>query len=329
MAEMTGAAPAAERAMRLEVEGMSFPAVLAIPGGPVAGAVLLIPGSLFSDADGDYPAWNIRPRVYAHMARQLADAGWASLRYAKPGPGTGTEVTDAEAARAHQRFTTRVTVARAALERMWRALADAGVATPRVVVAGHSEGAVVASLLAPDAPEIDGVVSLSGPSVGLIGIMREQAALMLPPGVDPAEAVENFDAAMAFVRRAQPIPPELIGKPGTMMLGNMNEAGWAYVREVDAVDPAAEAARVPRPVLIVQGGSDVSVRQHHAHRLAQARAGTGGDAGTEIVILPGLQHFFKPVPPGTPPHQEFALEGETDPRVAAAIDRWGRALPAR
>src|SRR4051812_45978346 len=136
--ETMDAAPAAERAIRLEVAGMSFPAVLSLPPGALGGAVLLIPGSLFSDADGNFPTWNMRPRVYAHLARQLAAAGWASLRYAKPGPGTGSEVTDAEAATAHHRFTTRVTVARAALERMREELVVAGMPAPRTVLAGHS-----------------------------------------------------------------------------------------------------------------------------------------------------------------------------------------------
>ena len=325
MTETIDAAPGVERALDLEVEGMAFPAVLSVPRGAVAGAVLLVPGSLFSDADGDYPAWNVRPHVYAYLARQLAAAGWASLRYAKPGPGTGTRVTDAEAARAHNHFAMRVTVARAAVERMRRELADEGVATPRIVVAGHSEGAVVSFLLAHDAPSVDGVVSLSGPSVGLIGIMREQVGDVLPPGADAAEALANFEAAMAYVYRGEAIPPELIGLPGTMMLGNVDLAGWAYIREVDAVDPTAEAVRVPRPMLLVQGGSDTSVREHHAHRIAAAR----GAAPTEVAIFAELQHFYKPVAPGTPPMQAFGLEGETDPRVVAAIDRWGRALPPR
>lgn len=314
----------AERALKVVAEGMSFPAVLALPRGEPAGAVLLVPGSLFSDANGDFPVWGIRPHVYAHLARQLAAAGWASLRYAKPGPGTGTETVDAAAAVAHHRFVTRVTVARAALETMRSELAGAGVAVPRVIVAGHSEGAVVAFLLAQDAPAVDGVVSLSGPSVGLIGIMREQVGDTLPPGAGVDEALANFDAAMAHVHRGEAIPPELIGRPGTMMLGNVDTAGWAYIRQVDAVDPTAEAARVPQPMLVVQGGSDSSVREHHAHRIAAAR----GAAPTRVAIFPELQHFFKPLPPGTPAMQAFGLEGETDPRVVAAIDGWGRTLSA-
>ncbi|HEX8242897.1 MAG TPA: alpha/beta fold hydrolase [Longimicrobium sp.] len=321
MMEMSAAA--VERPLTLACEGVAIPAMLTLPDEPAVGAVLLVPGSLFSDVNGDYPAWNMRPHVYAHLARQLAARGWAVYRYAKIGPGTGSVVVDREAATVHHRFATRVTVARAAVAQMRGALADEGVATPRVVVAGHSEGAVVALLLAQDAPEVDGVVSLAGPSVGLISIMREQAAAM--SGANADEALANFDAAMAFVRRGEPIPPELIGIEGTRMFGNVDPAGWSYIREVDEVDPAAEAARVPQPLLIVQGGSDPSVPEHHARRLAEVR----GERETEMAIIPGLQHFFKTLPPGMPPMQAFGLEGDTDPRVADVIDRWGRSLPAR
>jgi pimeloyl-ACP methyl ester carboxylesterase len=313
----------AERPLTLEVEGMAFPAMLTLPEGPAAGAVLLVPGSLFSDVNGDYPAWNMRPHVYAHLARQLVERGWAVYRYAKPGPGTGTTTTDAEAAKAHHRFAMRVTTARAALAQMRRELADAGVHVPRVIVAGHSEGFVVSVLLAQDAREIDGVVSLAGPSVGLMGIMREQAEAMAGP--DPREALANVDAVYAYVRRGESVPQELLGRPGTMMWGQLGDAGWQYIREVDEVDPSAESARVPQPMLLVQGDADSSVPEHHARRLAEAR----GDRPTETAFFPGLSHFFKLVPPGMNPQQAFALEGETDARVSDAIDAWGRRLPER
>jgi uncharacterized protein len=293
--------------MNLEVSGMSFPAALTLPEGELAGAVLLVPGSLFSDVDGDYPSWNFRPRVYAQLAEQLARRGWASLRYAKPGPGTGTTIVDAGAAAAHHRFRMRVEVAYAALS-MLREATHA----PRVLLAGHSEGAVVAFLLAQEERgmhgAVAGVVALGAPSVGLLSIMREQ--------VEPApEALANFDAAMAYVRRGEAIPAELCGIRGTEMLAQMNAASWDYIRDVDAIDPAAEAAKLTQPLLVVQGEADTSVRPHHAHAIAARRNG----ASTTVALFDGIQHFFKR-------GDSFLAEGEVDPRVVEAIDRWGREL---
>jgi pimeloyl-ACP methyl ester carboxylesterase len=177
----------------------------------------------------------------------------------------------------------------------------------RVVVAGHSEGAVVAFLLAQEERAIDGVVALAAPSVGLLSIMREQ--------VEPApEALANFDAAMSYVRRAEAIPPELCGIRGTEMLAAMNAAAWDYIRDVDAIDPMAEAAKLAQPLLVVQGESDTSVRPHHARALAERRA---AGAPTEVALFDGIQHFFKR-------GDSFLAEGDVDPRVVDAIDRWGR-----
>ncbi|MBV8517823.1 MAG: alpha/beta fold hydrolase [Acidobacteria bacterium] len=287
--------------MNVAFAGMTFPAALTLPEGELAGAVLLVPGSLFSNADGDYPSWNFYPRVYAQLAEQLARRGWASLRYAKPGPGTGTEVIDAAAAVSHRRFRTRVDVARVALAMLREATHP-----PRVLVAGHSEGAVVAFLLAQEERAIDGVVGLAAPSTGLLSIMREQ--------VEPApEALANFDAAMDHVRRGEAIPAALCGIRGTELLGTMNAAAWDYIRDVDAVDPAAEAAKCAQPLLLVQGEADTSVRPHHAQAIAARREA----ASTTVALFDGIQHFFKR-------GDSFMAEGDVDPRVADAIDRWGR-----
>src|SRR4051794_18991293 len=168
-----------ETPLTLEVDGLRFPAVLTVPAaGDPASAVLLIPGSLFSDVDGDYPIWNLHPHMYADLARQLAARGHAVLRYAKPGPGTGTVTVDPERAKAHIHFADRVVVARAALKALREGLGEKASRVRVWTVAGHSEGAVVASLFAPQEPTLDGVVSLSGPSTGLLSIMRDQVAAM-------------------------------------------------------------------------------------------------------------------------------------------------------
>jgi fermentation-respiration switch protein FrsA (DUF1100 family) len=307
-----------ETSLALEVDGLRLPARLTVPaeGTPVA-ALVLVPGSLFSDVDGDYPTWNLRPHMYADLARQLAARGHAVLRYAKSGPGTGSEVVDAEQAKAHLHFAQRVVVARAALKALRDGL-GANTAKVRVwIVAGHSEGAVVASLLASQEPSLDGVVSLSGPSVGLFSIMRDQVAAM--PGVGD---LGFYDDALARIRKGEPLAPEAAQHPQTAMLAAMDPRNLSYLREVDEVDPAKALAAVARPVLLVQGGRDGSVPEKHAHRLQEARAARP----TTLALFAELQHFYKPVEPGTDPQAAFGLETPTDPRVAEAIDGWMRRL---
>src|ERR1700733_718168 len=101
MSENTHTPPApldvTEVRLNLEVSGVRMPAVLAMPKeGPLHSAILLIPGSLWIDADGNMPSFGIYPHVYADLSRQLARHGHAVLRFAKPGPQTGSEVIDKE-----------------------------------------------------------------------------------------------------------------------------------------------------------------------------------------------------------------------------------------
>jgi hypothetical protein len=281
----------------LTVSGWNIPAALTLPAPrdpskPVESAILLVPGSLFSDVNGDYPAWNVFPHASADLAHKLAAHGHAVYRFAKLGPGTGSVATDVDASAKVRSWDGRVVIAAAALDGMHEQLAAQGVRAARTVAAGHSEGSVVVSRLAISdrSNDLDGVVLLAGPSVGILAIMREQ-------GMD-MRVVET-----------------------------MPEEGRRYLYDCDSTDPKALAAAIAQPVLVVQGGNDISVPAHHAEALLEAlRARTDGERRTSYLFVPGLSHMFKEVPRGTPPPAAFAYPGETDDRVTDGIDRWIAAL---
>lgn len=300
----------------VEFAGIRFPARVTRPAsGEPIGAVLIVPGSLNSDVDGNYNNWGAKPNVYADLARQLAARGWIVLRYAKAGPGTGAEVTDLAASAAHADFMTRVDVARVALDHL-RAVAPQG---RPVIVAGHSEGALVAWLLAsgPDADAISGVVSLSGPALRLLDIMRGQVLGMPLPG-----DMSTYDRALALIRAGQPLSPEFAADPRTGVLFSMGPMAWTYLKTEDAVFPPDAAAAVHAPMLLIQGGRDLSVTPDQVDTLATARAGLP----TEVARFPELQHMYKAAPEGLDGMASFSLTGESDPAVAGAIDVWARKL---
>lgn len=304
-----------EEDLAIVVRGVEIPCRISRPAGPPRGAVLLLPGSLFSDVDGNYPTMNLRPHVYADLAGQLAGLDMVVLRMAKIGPGTGSRTVDPAAAAAHADFLVRVEVADAALER----LAALGTPGP-LVVAGHSEGALVAFLLAAQtAVPIDGVVSLSGPALPLLDILRGQIAAMggpVPINLSP------YDRAVAAIRQGLPLPPELARDPQTAMLATMPPAALAYIASVDRIDPLTAVAAVRQPMLIVQGNRDFSVPAEHAERLRAARA----NLTTEVALFPTLTHMYKVAPEGLAPMQSMALDTDSDPAVAAAIVAWAARL---
>jgi len=306
-----GAAPQ-EQDVSVTVAGVRIACRFSPSESEAAGAVLIVPGSLFSDVDGNYPTMNMRPHAYADLARHLSARGFAVLRMAKIGPGTGSQTVDAGLAAAHVDFLTRVEVASAGL-----ALLRGSVGARPVIVAGHSEGAVVASLLAggADGRMVDGVVGLSGPALPIFAVMRAQIAAMAPD-------MTLFDRTAAAIRAGNPPPPEAARDPSTAMLATMPAMGLAYLRSADRVDPVAALSKVRQPVLIVQGGRDASVPPEHAEAL---RAGRGG-LPTEVELFPALNHFYKTTPAGLPPLQSMMLETESDTAVADAIASWSRRL---
>jgi uncharacterized protein len=324
-------APYSEHLSSLGVSGWEIPTALTLPASreqDVESAILLIPGSLFSDVNGDYPTWNSFPHVYAHLAHQLAALGHAVFRFAKLGPGTGSVPVDAELAATIKSWEGRLIIASAMLDAMRRALDEQGIRPRRVIAAGHSEGSVVASRLAvsPHGDSLDGVVLLAGPSIGILGIMREQIGFGLEP--EQIGAVRGrLDKAIEHIRRGEPVPAELGNGPG-MGIGaliSMPDEGRRYMRDVDATDPLELARSMTQRTLVVQGGNDGSVPAHHGEALRDAlRSRVGGESKTSYLFVPDVPHMFKVVPPEVTGPDAFGYPGETDRRVTAGIDEWVR-----
>lgn len=312
--------------LTLKVPGYDIPAALTLPQATGTGAVLLVPGSLFCDVDGNFPTWNSFPRVYGHLAEGLSRRGLAVLRFAKLGPGTGSVETDPVAAPGLRTWAGRAEIARRALALLRSELASRALPARPLVLAGHSEGSVVVSVLARDGVDVDGVVLLSGPSVGILQIMIEQTRAM--PGVAP-DQVRVLEDVVDAIRRDVPLGAELkaraSGPFGAGALVKFPPDALRYMRDVDATDPIAAIANYPKPVLIVQGGADEGVRPHHAEALRRGR----GSRPTEYAFFPELQHMYKHVPANVPPQENFGYPGPTDPRVDETIARWVGTLTVR
>ncbi len=311
-----------EESTRIEAVGWSIPAAITLPRpGPPVSLVVIVPGSLFSDVDGDFPMFNAHPHASRDLAHQLGALGHAVIRYAKRGPGTGAEMVDPGQQEASRQFRARVTVMDAALALLRARVGEPGADRPSIV-AGHSEGAVVASMGAERGVPPDGVVLLSGPSVGIFGIMREQ--LPLPPNAPP-EAYAAYDRVVATLRAGGAFPeldPDDPTLQSLAFVGRAGDAGARYMVQIDAVDPVATLKRVMQPVLLVQGGRDSSVPAHHADRLETAREATG--LPTEVAFFPELTHTYKVAPEGMDPMAAFMLDTDSDPAVGASIDDWIR-----
>ncbi len=168
----------------------------------------------------------------------------------------------------------------------------------RIAVIGHSEGGMVAPMVAASDARVRGVVLLAGPARNGRRIMEYQLA-----GVISRAPAAQQDS----LRRLVPAQIEAFAR-----------APWfAYFF---AHDPLAVARKVPSPVLILQGGYDIQITPDQAPELAAAfRA--GGNRRVTMKVFPTLNHLFLESAPGDANYA--ALPSKViPPRVMGAIADW-------
>lgn len=180
----------------------------------------------------------------------------------------------------------------------------------RIIVLGHSLGGTLAPRIAAANTDVAGLVILAGATRSLPDIMLEQitylAAVRHASGPEVDRQMAAIRAAVDQARVAKP------GDSGPMILG----APPSYWGDLNRYDPAAVAANLSIPMLILQGERDYQVRIADVERFRQALA---GHANADIIVLPGLNHLFMHgagTGLGTPADYEVA--GHIDPEV---IDR--------
>ncbi|HLJ36664.1 MAG TPA: alpha/beta fold hydrolase [Ktedonobacteraceae bacterium] len=322
-----------EERFLLEAEGAQLPAALTLPEGQeVKWSIVIIPGSMASDVDGNYPSANMKPHMYADLARQLAQHGHAVLRYAKIGSGSDAAVVDKVKAAEHRIFPQQQYIAVAACQKMREMVPHAR----GLALAGHSEGSVHGLVLAQQRDlHIDAFISLSGPAYRYIDLFihmarklsKEQGAI-IDFGAFKVNAA-NYIRTFELLREGKPLTDEIKADPMMeFFVKNWDsdspeaERSRSYMRDYDAIDPCAEIAKIPCPVLIVQGGLDQSgVISDNGEKLYQARYAARPDA-TDKAFFPELQHFYKRARPDMNSMESMMLDGETDERVSDAISAW-------
>ncbi|MBJ2289973.1 alpha/beta fold hydrolase [Pseudomonas sp. MF5691] len=232
--------------------------------------VLIIAGSGPTDRNGN-SAEGARNDSLKRLAWVLARHNIASVRYDKRGVAASLKATPDE-----RNLTLDAYVADAMA---WGKSLKADPRFGPLIVLGHSEGALVAALAA---PELDpaGVVSLSGSARPVDQVIRQQLADHLPPALllRSNQILDRLKAGQ--VDADVPDPLQGIFRPSVQ----------PYLISLFRADPAAAFARLNMPALIVQGTTDLQVGVADAEKLKQAKP----DA--ELAVIPGMNHVMRIVP---------------------------------
>jgi pimeloyl-ACP methyl ester carboxylesterase len=230
------------------------------PRGPRGPAVLIIAGSGPTDRDGNGPL--ISTDAYRLLTAGLAAHGIRSLRYDKRGIGGSASVVARED---EMRFDDLVGDAVTA-GRSLSARDDVS----SLVLAGHSEGGLIA-MLAARRLSVAGLVLLAAPGRPLADILRTQFRTAPMPETLRSEALRVTD-----------IPAELapVFRPSVQ----------PYLASVLSLDPRAELGQLSTPTLLLYGARDLQIPLTDRDRLARARP----DA--RVVTVPTANHVLKSAP---------------------------------
>lgn len=261
---------AASRPVSLDVGGGTVYGTELTPDG-VTGkvpVVLLHAGSGPTDRDGNstlLPGPNDSLKL---VAEGLARKGIASVRYDKRGIGSSALPVWTEE---NLRLDDYIGDAAAWLRKL-----RGDPRFSRVAMAGHSEGALIASEACAQGGA-DACVLIAGAGHGLDEILREQLKDKLPPPL-----LAESDEILSSLKEGK-----TVDKVSPSLMALYRPEVQPYLISTLGHDPRKAIAALKMPVLILQGTSDIQVPQEEAKLLSSAAP------KAKVVIVEGMNHLLK------------------------------------
>lgn len=234
--------------------------------------VLIIAGSGPTDRNGNSQSLQGKNNSLAMLAQGLKENGVASLRYDKRGIGLSEKAGMKEADLTFDRFVQDAAA--------WINLLANDDRLGEIFVLGHSQGALIATLLANNkAYPIKGVISLSGTSTSADVAIAAQLK-SLPDGLrQEAEQIlaklQEGDTTQQMTVFLQPIFRPSI-QPFLM--------SWMKY------DPRKEMQQLAKPCLVIHGVNDIQLPDWHADSLANT------NSLAKLYKIEGMNHVLKDAP---------------------------------
>jgi hypothetical protein len=316
--------------------GVKLAGTLTLPKGQGSvPAVVLISGSGPNTRDEDLAGH----KVFLVLADYLTRHGLAVLRYDKRGVGKSTGnysaatsddfASDTEAAIAYLRSRPEI---------------DGS----KLGVIGHSEGGLIAPLVAVKDPSLAFIVMMAGPGVpGRILLAKQRQLIARATGFSPQESdaiyarlrrvfdgIANSNDAAEGQARARAIEESADPKPSKAEIDLIAAtAASPWLRRFLAYDPVPTLQKVRVPALVLNGALDLQVPS--SLNLPPIRRAMKNDPDLTVIELSGLNHLFQHATTGSPVEYE-SIEETLAPELLDTVSAWiarrvqrSRALSAR
>jgi uncharacterized protein len=278
-------------------------------------AVVLVSGSGPQNRDESLGG-GIAIRPFKLLADALTRAGMAVLRYDDRGTGASTGT-----------FSTATVsdFARDAAAAVSYLHSRDDIDANRVGLLGHSEGGLVAAMLAPGNRDLGFVVALAGPAVNGRELLTLQNQRMFEAEeatqeeitaqlefvealfgvVDDPAAIEELAHERA-IEQIEALPDEQRESLGDIeqyarsvadQLAQQYGSAW-FVSFLN-YDPTEDWAQTTQPLLAIYGGKDVQVDADQNAPALEAALRRAGNEQYEIVVLPNANHLFQEAETGS------------------------------
>ncbi len=264
---------AQQREVVVECEWGTIGATMDMPEEGSDTAVLIVAGSGPTDRNGNSAA-GLNTFCYKMLGEALAESGYAVMRYDKRGIGCSPIPAEDVPNLVLEDY---IDDARTCVEFLRAEGYD------RVIVAGHSEGGLIALQLAAEVECCpDGVVLLCAPGYNMAEILNFQLSQQLVPAymglmIKSTNIINSLKAGKMVAE--EDIPAELISlfhpvvQP--FLISNMR------------YEPTELAAKCRVPMFIVSGGRDVQVSVSNGKRLHEA------NPAAQHCVFENMTHVLK------------------------------------
>ena len=300
--------------------------------GSATTAILLVAGSGPNDRDS-----KIGPHKPLYdIADYLTREGYAVLRYDKRGVGRSTGVFNASML---SDFEVDVEAALTYLHSQGK--------YQKVGVIGHSEGGLLAQMVAADSPSlVDFIVLLAAPGVNGIETIVFQNQVMMADLIEPDKwdafgevteelfgkiayhstsrasdsllIAEYFDRVLPLVKEERRIETERVVQSEEYRRNMIGAISSPFYKGFLRTDPSIYLPRITCPVLALNGSKDMQVEAKR--NLAQIKSLATSSPTVTVKELEGLNHLFIPANSGHPSEYLFLHPGFSSEALSTLLN---------
>jgi pimeloyl-ACP methyl ester carboxylesterase len=291
-------------------------------GGPFP-CVVLVSGSGPQNRNEDI----FGHKPFAVIADHFAKRGIATLRYDDRGIGesTGSFIKSTTADFAQD--------AAGAIE---FAKKHEMVDAQRLGVIGHSEGGLIATMLAAERNDLAHVVLMAGPGVAGDEIIYDQTKAIAQAGdaqPDYLAEQESLMRELVAVAKTGDLKEDQVEEimkkyplvagdaDNSLMLTQLQQFATPWFRYFLNFDPAPVLVKASCPVLALLGEHDLQVTVSLNAPAIEAALAQSPHPDSKFVQLDGLNHLFQPCTTGSPSEYDM-IEQTLDPSFLTAITDW-------